>query len=483
MLFQEQPEDEDGLFKILTYDHMCRQIEYWPLLPVSDTELNKYTVKQEKKDVTMSSRLIIDNNVSIGKWNLKWEKDFNDNYPLCSLLLQKYSGKLAVAGGSLIRSLIKLRDTKSTKTDTKSTKTDVDIFFYNTNEKEAQDILIDCVSIISSYENIDLKNIIIERKKYVTTVRIFTDSDETVYQFIHRIYPRLDLIPGGFDIGPSMFVYDGNNIYGTPLGLWSLMKRSIIVDVSRRSVSFTQRLLKYKKIGFNIIFPDITVLDIQKFKEFTNEKYYNKFKEYYNKLKNVFKQNFDESKVLPYKKYYILKLPGKLYIKIYDKTFDIKSRIKNVSDYQYKSYPYNKVNNVFNKSLMFNVSEYGIFTYISYDNVQTYDDVFADFTKLIDNPDINKHININHIIRFIDPIKVKGVTDNLIQDKVKLYEKELTGLRWHTQNPGKQWTSSINPIYENPKDFYGKFSTPLIKNINPQYIKNLTKLVNKKYKV
>ena len=40
-------------------------------------------------------------------------------------------------------------------------------------------------------------------------------------------------------------------------------------------------------------------------------------------------------------------------------------------------------------------------------------------------------------------------------------EERLRGLKWISQEPGRQWTSSIRPIRERPVDFYGvRFYTP-----------------------
>ena len=43
-----------------------------------------------------------------------------------------------------------------------------------------------------------------------------------------------------------------------------------------------------------------------------------------------------------------------------------------------------------------------------------------------------------------------------MQSNAKLWTQDLKGLKWRTQNPGTQWTSSINPIMEDPRMFYGE---------------------------
>jgi hypothetical protein len=45
---------------------------------------------------------------------------------------------------------------------------------------------------------------------------------------------------------------------------------------------------------------------------------------------------------------------------------------------------------------------------------------------------------------------------------------KLIGLQWITQNPGRQWTSSVNPAVVQAYKFYGKFWTPAYSIISPQ---------------
>jgi len=44
---------------------------------------------------------------------------------------------------------------------------------------------------------------------------------------------------------------------------------------------------------------------------------------------------------------------------------------------------------------------------------------------------------------------------NRIYDNIEICEQKLLGITWITQDPSRQWTSSINPIMQNPREFYG----------------------------
>ena len=91
-----------------------------------------------------------------------------------------------------------------------------------------------------------------------TTFEIgFESKSSRSYQFVHRIYPSLAHVLGGFDISPSMIGFDGTNVVANEMGAWAWVNQTMVVDISRRSLSFQYRLLKYFRRGFNVIFPGI----------------------------------------------------------------------------------------------------------------------------------------------------------------------------------------------------------------------------------
>lgn len=62
----------------------------------------------------------------------------------------------------------------------------------------------------------------------------------------------------------------------------------------------------------------------------------------------------------------------------------------------------------------------------------------------------------------------------LINDKI--CRKNLTGIKWVTQNPGRQWTSSINPIISDPREWYGKHYISVLTGI-PEEIETCLRLM------
>jgi len=44
-----------------------------------------------------------------------------------------------------------------------------------------------------------------------------------------------------------------------------------------------------------------------------------------------------------------------------------------------------------------------------------------------------------------------------VQRGMLVAQDKLKGVRWITKNPGRQWTSSINPMISDPRDWYGHY--------------------------
>jgi hypothetical protein len=78
------------------------------------------------------------------------------------------------------------------------------------------------------------------------------------YQFIHRVYPSAEHVIGGFDLGPSMVCFDGRDVFSTPFGAWSVANKCIMVDLSRRSTTFEARIRKYASRGCSVLLAHTT---------------------------------------------------------------------------------------------------------------------------------------------------------------------------------------------------------------------------------
>jgi hypothetical protein len=192
------------------------------------------------------------------------------NYPLITALLEEYHGRLIAAGGAVNWHLHRI----DRKTDS-----DIDLFFIDPDiendsiselakQEKATSFLLEAVSFLVDQwlnhppedytDEADGQYAYVCRGEFVTTIYLTSGkySDPMKYQFIHRVYPNIGSVLGGFDLGPAMIAYTGRKIVATELGAWSALAKTIIVDTSRRSTSFEHRLTKYAQFC-HVVFPGL----------------------------------------------------------------------------------------------------------------------------------------------------------------------------------------------------------------------------------
>ena len=535
--------ERDEIEKILTQDSHYRKQQKWPLLTSEHFNLIK---SHNNIDVLNMLNVKLEHNwndISLDMYD--FPKRINNKYPFVNIILDKYKGHLVACGGCIINTLI---DANHVNTGTKHS--DLDLFFYNLSIDEANKMRISVISEIidvwKTHSSYDVK-IIIKRNEFVTSIYVFNDYGgiDVEYQLIHRIYPDISSIIGGFDIGCCMLAYDGSEIYATPLGAWSLQNRSIIVDTKRRSTSYEHRLVKYFKRGFRIIFPG------------ANNKNIN--------YKRIIGSSFESEEILKLK---ILNLVKGCGYKI-DNVANIMnecSKIQNIADNniglqnliienQYGNIRlrlsnYNN-NRVISERSLNKISDYhndatmnfehfipANLTKLRLGNFKSVSSliIFHDHSKNINDLLIND-ININDILindinnpnlqldeksieKYIDKIediksehngnkpgwqtndhfyramkyfghfaneiiKIKDVNEydyyrdimiTTMIDNAKICEKKLVGIQWITNNPGRQWTSSINPIIADPREWYGEDYVPVKTGI-PVDIESILRLI------
>lgn len=78
-------------------------------------------------------------------------------------------------------------------------------------------------------------------------------------QVVLRHYAAPSEVLHGFDLGAAAAGFDGARVWLTELGRFSYEHRCLVVDTSRRSLTFEARLVKYHKRGFNLVLPGLDV--------------------------------------------------------------------------------------------------------------------------------------------------------------------------------------------------------------------------------
>jgi hypothetical protein len=74
----------------------------------------------------------------------------------------------------------------------------------------------------------------------------------------------------------------------------------------------------------------------------------------------------------------------------------------------------------------------------------------------------------SEVIKIRDTDEYNNYVNDMVQKMIindGICRKNLTGIKWMTQNPGRQWTSSINPIIADPREWYGENYIPVITGI------------------
>ena len=528
----------------LTKDSYYRRKMKWPLIPMG--EFSQFQCPNRKYSRDRDVDLLVVNESyysecsSIDDYKENIIEKIYHYFPMARILLEKYIGHLAICGG-IFSSIL-----------SNSIPNDADFFFYNCTEEKANEILADCVAILTSLRihsksfcndpDTDFSNIRIERQSHITTVRFAykyrfqrydgtfyeqSETNETKYQFIHRIYPSLDTIIGGFDIGPCMVAFDGNDIYATPLGAFSIQNICMVVDTTRRSTSYNYRLIKYNNRGYKIIFPGLRFKDFDFFESsladrisqvehlmerlglrFTGHSDYGGYdnQQLTNKISIL---NMDMNNLSIKTKYYGFEIcnPNKN---------DLDKTLKHHSDYSYRNVITTLLKRANGGALRCSNLD-AVIIYKVITSQMSYDNAMNEYMKLRDSPKVHSDINsfkdiisnlkyhwyrresnyynlfaeysnrvFNSHIRSFQEDDVDGwlktcneISDTLLPrmaENIDKVETKLKGVTWMVKNPQRQWTSSINPIMEDPRMFYGEHYTEFKIGI-PEAVETMLRLI------
>jgi hypothetical protein len=563
------------VISLLTQDDYYRKQRKWPIISYND--ISKSNEKRGSFE-----RFTIDNYNYRYIYYIPMEKiieNINIYFPFTNELLTKFQGHLVACGGSICKSITRENYGYMCEID------DVDFFFYDLDVGQANIMRVEIIEyMINTWKSYvgqivnrsrgyeggevviqDVK-FYIQRNEYVTTLHVeeLTSKSQNhrvyMYQFIHRIYPDISSIIGGFDLSASAFAYNGKEIFTTPLGAWSLINRYIIVDMGRRSTSYEYRLRKYLDYGFGLIFPGLTDEIVQEHLiNKYNDRSFFKFKEklfdfardngyyidYHKELSNIFKkfnqkgEDIDEYDELAFHRLQKEKDILPLLVLDINNGNDDRIGIKQSKGNQYDwDHPNQRSKCDDEKYYLNKLSDYGNdeeylaarsdyhHNHMYYKHVPSanatrlrlnnlagvvsmlYIDNHNNIKEKLSNEVNNPNLGINDFTLDLYKERAKESISNFRQFKghhwqqpglIKYFgsftsdilhdedyneyldlmienikrndemcKKNLTGIKWITENPGRQWTSSINPIFKNPRDWYGKHYIPVLVGIPPE---------------
>ena len=577
---------KEEVISLLTQDDYYRRQRKWPL--ISYNEISGFCNRDVSRDL-FSVNSKYKNNKNYIKDLTPFEKitnEINSLHPFTNELLNKFQYNLVACGGSICKSIIAHN---RFYTDYCESTDDIDFFFYDLDIYQANKMRVEIIEYMVStwkfyvdkhvirhdgYKSIQRKTesvkFYVQRNEYVTTLHVEELCDEYehpkvyMYQFIHRIYPDISSIIGGFDLSASAVAYNGKEIYTTPLGAWSLINKSIIIDMGRRSTSYEHRLKKYNRYEFRLIFPGLNKEIIENgIIELYNDNNNKKFSIFERKIKQLAKENgyflhSDARGGVELSEFFsrrndedakehdspifhdIQKEKDVLPCLVLDVNDDNEIYIRQSRDgYDWydpgsgskcddKDYYLNKLSDYgANDKYLISISDYSHnhmyykhvpsanVTRLSLNNLNSvvsmlyindYENVKHKLINEVNNPNlgindfvielykdkVNKEISklkyaldrdwhtrqpalikcfgpfISEILNGEDYTEARDLMIENIKKNDKICKNNLTGIKWITENPGRQWTSSINPIFKNPRDWYGKHYIPVLIGIPPE---------------
>jgi len=368
---------------------------------------------------------------------------------------------------------------------------DVDIFFYNLNITQANtrlpQLIEDLITSYKTYCQSEVKkqkdNPHYRTPNHIFNRETFNPNDFQAYrnknqatlelpgfkfQIIFRLYTSISEILHGFDLGSSAVGFDGSKTHFTTLSKFSYEYSANIVDTSRRSTTYEQRLAKYFTRGFAIILPQLDISTLR-----TENLEYNQH----------------ETLLLPFMKFSYSKLQGK---KIsFERFVTKKEKVEHadeMTDYgeteisRYQVFFIN-LRNIIRKTDNFYFFSFGDYVLDIFDTNPTISDGLIEefYDKLAGKLYSGGRLKVKTLMQYFDVKELKEICLEFLEKrkggKDKEYFQELCDLQkkkmsmevrriyqekeklvvaWRTDNPGTQLTSSVNPIFEVPEKWYGK---------------------------
>ncbi|MFS8160161.1 MAG: hypothetical protein ACMG6E_08115, partial [Candidatus Roizmanbacteria bacterium] len=218
--------------KYLTRDAIDRRCHSWHLLNDEEMEI-MWNQTQAYRDgpvpessYFLSKRYQVESDATVlGKsWNETKQNAIHalkSNFPYICQVLNTFKDTIVVAGGSVFRALHNKLDRSC----------DIDIFFVNVTPEKANEVRLSLLTILigiwmkscSSMPEILVRKVYVTRNEFATSLYLIAELTNFEhlkyhvykYQLIHRIYPNIASILGGFDLGPSMMAFDGTNFLAT----------------------------------------------------------------------------------------------------------------------------------------------------------------------------------------------------------------------------------------------------------------------------
>ena len=190
---------------------------------------------------------------------------FDQNFPVAYDLLNEVDN-VVIAGGTALWPILCAKNPERFKND-------FDIFIYGILELnefwlKVQEINMCLTKLIRKhYCNLETINAKYCIKKGLVIIYI-TNIDKTLkleFQIILRMYHTLSSIIHGFDVPSSCICFDGKLTYTTTIGAYAISHQLNIINLKTRSSTYELRIKKYSYRNFGILFPYLCSKSINRF--------------------------------------------------------------------------------------------------------------------------------------------------------------------------------------------------------------------------
>jgi hypothetical protein len=371
---------------------------------------------------------------------------FSKSYPIIDKIL-KNTTNIVVAGGAAanpiyVENRIYIHS-------------DIDIFIYGILDevefwKKVNEIALKIVSLIDQKLNITQKI-----KRGILIIGIHNSCGLIIeYQIILRMYHTMSSIIHAFDIPSCCILYDGTTTYTTTLGAYAYSNQVNLVYTKYRSTSFEKRLIKYFNRGYGLGFIGY---DIKK-------AYNNSLQKLSHKYLNIDIIKIDINN--------INNIVGNINTKNYYKNSVEYNSIKS----KYSSYNdlIVHIQQIEDVGLVLKNNNIKIIDYTNF-----YDMKLSEIIKLFPNgiealidkqSEKIQNIELKNIQKIPFPTTIiLEIVDIILNYKEYIVHQKIKNILYEQinmfsdyipnwiiiQDPQQQYTASINPIIDDPEDWYG----------------------------
>lgn len=295
-------------------------------------------------------------------------------------------------------------------------------------------------------------------------------QDTPKQQLILRVYPEVGAIIQAFDVDPCCMAYDGSTTYLTHAAARALVTKRMILDPSRRSLTYEKRLIKYMNRGVDLYMPHMAMSPAMQDSLVSMPRMEFVVIEFDDDVAHVdiqptcadtvsdydFMEEFDNQKFMCYRKCFLYCveefMKGNndklLRLESLEKTRELLQKIIErgymavedvISIYALRNLYYD-LENANSKMSLCNIGGLGLMTkYMGMSNSAA--------KKILDLVQTHKVVDLKDVVRTLQE-KSLGRYESKMKDKLNM---------WIKTDPGRQWTASINPAFEEPEKYYGEY--------------------------